>query len=123
MGLFYHKIIYTSDLLKKVNMFDCKPVSSPLATGEKLSAFEGTPLGPNDSTKYRSVVGALQYLTRTKPDIAFLVNKVCQFLHAPTTVHWAAVNRILRYLKLDTRIGLKISKSRSMLISAFSDSD
>jgi hypothetical protein len=123
MGLFYHKIIYTSDLLKKVNMFDCKPVSSPLATGEKLSAFEGTPLGPNDSTKYRSVVGALQYLTRTKPDIAFPVNKVCQFLHAPTTVHWAAVNRILRYLKLDTRIGLKISKSRSMLISAFSDSD
>jgi histone deacetylase 1/2 len=104
-------------------MSDCKPVSSPLATSEKLSAFEGTPLGPNDSTKYRSVVGALQYLTLTRPDIAFPVNKVCQFLHAPTTVHWAAVKRILRYLKLDTRIGLKISKSRSMLISAFSDSD
>jgi histone deacetylase 1/2 len=122
-GIILSQDKYASDLLKKVNMSDCKPVSSPLATSEKLSAFEGTPLGPNDSTKYRSVVGALQYLTLTRPDIAFPVNKVCQFLHAPTTVHWAAVKRILRYLKLDTRIGLKISKSRSMLISAFSDSD
>jgi histone deacetylase 1/2 len=122
-GIILSQDKYASDLLKKVNMSDCKPVSSPLATSEKLSAFEGTPLGPNDSTKCRSVVGALQYLTLTRPDIGFPVNKVCRFLHAPTTVHWAAVKRILRYLKLDTRIGLKISKSRSMLISVFSDSD
>jgi histone deacetylase 1/2 len=94
-GIILSQDKYAYDLLKKVNMSDCKPVSSPLATSKKLSAFEGTPLGPNDSTKYRSVVGALQYLTLTRPDIAFPVNKVCQFLHAPTTVHWAAVKRIL----------------------------
>lgn len=90
---------YASDLLKRVNMSDCKPVATPLSTSEKLSAFEGTPLGVNDATRYQSIVGALQYLTLTRPDIAFSVNKVCQFLHAPTTVHWAAVKRILRYLK------------------------
>jgi hypothetical protein len=82
---------YASDLLKRVNMADCKPVSTPLSTSEKMSLYEGSLLGPDDTTRYRSIVGALQYLTLTRPDIAFSVNKVSQFLHAPTTVHWAAV--------------------------------
>jgi histone deacetylase 1/2 len=70
-----------------------------LSTSEKLSLHEGTDLGPKDATNYRSVVGAPQYLILTRPDISFAVNKVCQFLHAPTMVHWAAVKPILRYLK------------------------
>jgi histone deacetylase 1/2 len=114
---------YASDLLKRVGMFDCKPVAAPLNTSEKLSLYEGSPLGPKDATHYRSVVGALQYLTLTRPDISYSVNKVCQFLHAPTTVHWAAVKRILRYLKQCTSLGLKLSKSSSTLVSAFSDAD
>jgi hypothetical protein len=52
-----------------------------------------------------------------------VVNKVCQFLHAPTTVHWVAVKRILRYLKNSTRIGLKIAKCRSLLVSGFLEAD
>jgi hypothetical protein len=54
------------------------------------------------------MVGALQYLTLTRPDICFAVNKVCQFLHAPTTVHWSAVKRILRHIQGSLTIGLKI---------------
>jgi histone deacetylase 1/2 len=65
----------------------------------------------------------LQYLTLTRPDIAFSVNKVCQFLHAPTTVHWAAVKRILRYIKQCVQLGLKIQRSDSTLVSAFLDAD
>lgn len=114
---------YATDLLKKVNMAECKPVTTPMASSEKLSLYEGTPLGPRDATNYRSVVGALQYLTLTRPDIAFAVNKVCQFLHSPTTVHWEAVKRILRYIKYCTRLGLRIHKSQSTLVSAFSDAD
>jgi hypothetical protein len=94
-----------------------------MSTSEKLSLFEGTPLGQHDSTQYRSVVGALQYLTLTKPNISFAVNKVCQFLHTPTMVHWAAVKRILRYLKSCTRIGLKIGRCHSLLITGFSDAN
>lgn len=96
-GLILSQENYASDLLKKAGMSDCKPVATPLSTTEKLSLHEGTALGENDSTKYRSIVGALQYLTLTRPDIAFPVNKVCQFLHSPTTIHWTAVKRILRY--------------------------
>ena len=114
---------YASDLLKRVGMADCKPVSTPLSTSEKLSLHEGTLLGENDTTKYRSIVGALQYLTLTRPDISFAVNKVCQFLHASTTVHWEAVKRILRYVKQCTGLGLRIHRSVSTLISAFSDAD
>jgi hypothetical protein len=75
-------------------MSNCKPVATPLSTSKKLSLHEGTPLGTSDATNYRSVVGALQYLTLTQPNIAFPVNKVCQFLHAPTTIHWVAIKRI-----------------------------
>jgi histone deacetylase 1/2 len=114
---------YATDLLKKVGMTDCKAVSTPLSTSEKLSLHEGSLLGPEDATKYRSIVGVLQYLTLTRPDIAFSVNKVCQFLHAPTTVHWAAVKRILRYIKQNTQLGLNIHRSMSTLVSAFSDAD
>jgi histone deacetylase 1/2 len=122
-GIILSQDRYASDLLTKVNMAACKPACTPLSTSEKLSAYEGTTLGPNDAENYRSVVGALQYLTLTRPDISFAVNKVCQFLHAPTDIHWMAVKRILRYVKQDTKIGLKITKCNSMLISGFSDSD
>lgn len=122
-GIVLSQSKYASDVLKRVGMGDCKPVSTPMATSEKLSLHEGDLLGPNDATQYRSTVGALQYLTLTRPDISFSVNKVCQYLHAPTTVHWAAVKRILRYLKQTSQLGLKIGKSTLLLVSGFSDSD
>lgn len=65
-----------TDLLKRVNMITCTAVSTLKSTSEKLSSLEGNSLGLEDSTKYRSIVGALQYLTLTRPDISFSVNKV-----------------------------------------------
>lgn len=88
-----------------------------------MSAYDGEVLGTCDATNYRSIVGALQYLTLTRPDISFAVNKVYQFLHKPTTLHWTVVKRILRYLRFTVGIGLKIQRSLSMLVSAFSDAD
>ena len=69
---------YVTDLLKRVNMSSCNSVNTPLPVSEKLSVTSGHLLGPKDSTRYRSIVGALQYLTLTRPDISFSVNKVCQ---------------------------------------------
>jgi hypothetical protein len=122
-GIILSQDKYARDLLKRAGMAACKPVSTPLATGEKLVAHIGTPFGSNDATHYRSIVGALQYLTLTHPDIYFVVNKVCQFLHAPIDIHWGVVKRILRYLKGCTRIGLKIAKNSSLQVSAFADAD
>ena len=69
---------YISDLLKKTNMHEAKPVSSPMSSSMVLSKFGGTAL--LDPTTYRSVVGSLQYLSLTRPDLAFAVNKVCQYM-------------------------------------------
>lgn len=122
-GILLSQEKYATYVIRKVGMNDCKPVTTPLSTSEKLSVNEGSLLGPNDATQHRSVVGALQYLTLTRPDISFPVNKVCQFLHSPTTEHWATVKMILRYLKHTVKLGLKICKSSSLLVSGFSYAD
>ncbi|CAJ2662178.1 unnamed protein product [Trifolium pratense] len=51
-----------------------------------------------DPALFRSIVGALHYVTLTIPEIAYYINKVCQFLSNPLEEHWKAVKRILRYL-------------------------
>ena len=66
---------YVADLLEKMEMMDCKPAQTPGAIGKTLSKYDGEPF--EDQTKYRSLVGALQYVTLTRPDIAFAVNKAC----------------------------------------------
>jgi histone deacetylase 1/2 len=122
-GIILSQEKYAKELIARVNMTGCKPVDTPLSTSEKLSLVDGELLSSDDSTRYRSIVGALQYITLTRPDISYSVNKVCQFLHAPTTIHWTSVKRILRYLQGTVSLGLRLSKSSSILVSAFSDAD
>jgi histone deacetylase 1/2 len=114
---------YALDLLHRVNMENCNPATTPLAVAETLSRNSGTLLNSDDSHRYRSVVGGLQYLTLTRPDISFAVNKVCQFLSQPTDVHYESVKRILRYVKGTLTTGLRIHKSSSAVISIFTDAD
>lgn len=68
-------------------------------------------------------MGDLQYLTLTRPDISYSVNKVCQYLHAPRTTYWTAVKRILRYRKSSEGLGFQITKSPSLLVTAYSNAD
>ncbi|KAM2637579.1 hypothetical protein EV1_022054 [Malus domestica] len=111
---------YILELLQKTNMADAKPISTPVPSGKRLSLYDGEPL--SDGSSFRSVVGALQYLLFTRPDIAYAVNQVCQFMHSPTTAHWAAVKRILRYLKGTHDHGL-LYKSSPLTLTAFADAD
>lgn len=98
-------------------------MNTPMASDEKLTLTDGVPLSAEDATAYRNIVGALQYLTLTHLDISFSVNKVCQFLHAPTMLHWSAVKRIIRYLQGTIGLGVMLRRSSSLLLSAFSDAD
>ena len=91
-----------------------------LSSSTKLSQFHGDPL--DDITAYRQIVGSLQYCVLNRPEIAFTVNQLCQFLHSPTTAHWSAVKRVLRYLKGTLHHGLYYGKG-SLQLHAFSDSD
>ncbi|KAB2606268.1 nuclear cap-binding protein subunit 1-like [Pyrus ussuriensis x Pyrus communis] len=73
-------------------------------------------------TEYRSIVGGLQYLTWTRPDLAFAVNQLCQFMHAPREQHFQAAKRVLRFLKGSVSQGLWFTKGLVDL-TAYSDAD
>ncbi|XP_026378312.1 uncharacterized protein LOC113272728 [Papaver somniferum] len=101
-------------------MTGAKACSSPASATVKLSKSDGTLLP--DPSEYRSIVGALQYLTWTRPDICYAVNQVCQFMQNPTTTHFEAFKRILRYIKGTIEYGIKFTKGSSFLLG-FSDTD
>jgi histone deacetylase 1/2 len=108
---------------KGFSWFPQYPTSTLLIPLDKLTGDTGSPLGIEDSFRYHSIVGGLQYSTLTCLDISFVVNKVCRFLAQPTKVHCKAVKRIMRYTKgmLDTE--LIIQKSPSVGISIFTNAD
>ncbi|KAL5821817.1 hypothetical protein ACOSQ3_023699 [Xanthoceras sorbifolium] len=77
IGLHLSQHKYIGDLLQRTGMLIVKPFPSPMvtATGHSLSAYKGCLL--SNATEYRSVVGALQYATITRPDISYSLNRVC----------------------------------------------
>jgi hypothetical protein len=78
---------YVDDILKRIGMAKCTPVDTLLCSSEKLTDVASDTLSTEDASNFSSVVGALQYLTLTRPDLSYSVNKVCQYLHAPTSAH------------------------------------
>jgi hypothetical protein len=79
-GMFLSQRQYSQDILERAGMSACKPCSTPVDLHSKLSA-DGPPVA--DATQYRSLAGALQYLTFTRPDIAFAVQQICLYMHDP----------------------------------------
>jgi hypothetical protein len=103
-GLFLHQRQYAQDILERVGMSDCRPCSTPVDTQAKVSSDSGTPV--SDPIAYHSLVGTLQYLTFTRPDISYAVQQVCLHMHDPREPHLTAAKRILRYLQGTLDYGL-----------------
>ncbi|CAN6708560.1 unnamed protein product [Malus baccata var. baccata] len=119
-GLFVSQSKYIKDLLNKVDLQDSKPCPTLCLPYHKLLKDDGDPY--HSPEQYRSIVGALQYVNFTRPDIAFSVNQCCQFMHSPMTSHVVAVNRILRYLSGTLDYGLHF-KPGQLHLQAYSDAD
>jgi len=115
------EVIPMKNGLHKTDMKDAKPVTSPMSSSSTLSAFTGDPM--EDPSLYRSTVGSLQYLSHTRLDLVFAVNRACQFIHQPPKLHWEAVKRMLRYLKHTITHGLLLQKTHSTSLQAFSNVD
>ncbi|KAJ3704083.1 hypothetical protein LUZ61_007788 [Rhynchospora tenuis] len=120
-GLFLNQTKYIENILTKTKMMEAKPCTTPMATFITLSANDSSPF--EDPHLYRSVVGALQYATLTRPEISFAVNKCSQFMHTPTQNHWVAVKRVLRYLRGTLKHGIMIHSHSSSTLHAYSDAD
>ena len=120
-GLHPSQSKYAKDLLQKTNMAEAKPCSTPMCLNNKLSLTDSEPFA--HPALYRSTIGALQYMTLTRSDLAFLVNKLSQFLKAPTISHWNACKRILRYIKGTLSYGLTFKSSQLLNLEGYCDVD
>jgi hypothetical protein len=120
-GLFLHQRQYAIDILERAGMYDCKPCSTPVDTQAKLSEDDGPPVA--DATSYRSLTSALQYLTFSRPDIAYAVQKVCLHMHTPREPHLTALKRILRYLRSSLDYGLLLRPSPTSELVVYTDAD
>ena len=108
------------DLLSKTGKLGVKPCSSPMVPGVHLIREDET---FEDPERYRRLVGKLNYLIVTRPDITHSVSVVSQYMSAPTVDHWAAVEQILCYLKGALRHGILYSNHGHNRIECFSDAD
>lgn len=118
-GLHLMQRKYIIDLLAKTKMLDAKPVTTPMSPHPKLTLSMGSPL--QEPTEYRMVVGSLQYLAFTRPDIAFAVNKLSQYMHRRTELHWQAAKRVLRYLAGTSTHGIFLRANSPTSLHAFAD--
>jgi Reverse transcriptase (RNA-dependent DNA polymerase) len=112
---------YVLDLLSETGMLDCKPVDTPFVQNLKLGMFPDQV--PANKEQYQRLVGKLIYLFHTKPDIAYAVSSVSQFMHAPSEQHMEAVFRILRYLKGAPGRGIYFKNNGHLRVEGYTDSD
>ncbi|KAA3471001.1 Retrovirus-related Pol polyprotein from transposon TNT 1-94 [Gossypium australe] len=119
-GIFLNQKQYVLDLLKKAFMDKSTSCPTPMVSTCRLSAYERSLV--EDESLFRSIVGALQYVVIVRPDIAFSINKVCQFMHRPLDSHLKAVKRILRYLQGTIDHGLHFSCASKLVLEGYSDS-
>ncbi|XP_019435861.1 PREDICTED: uncharacterized protein LOC109342305 [Lupinus angustifolius] len=102
-------------------MAACKSSATPVDTKQKLSTSSDTPY--ENPSLYRSLAGALQYLTFTRPDISYAVQQVCLHMHNPSTTHMLALKRILRYVQGTIHFGLHLSPSPITKLVSYTDAD
>ncbi|WVZ52605.1 hypothetical protein U9M48_003649 [Paspalum notatum var. saurae] len=120
-GTFVHQAKYTRDILKKFDMGDSKPMTTPMSTNTALDADEDGEAV--DQKEFRGMIGSLLYLSATRPDIQFAVCLCARYQASPRTCHRQAVKRIFRYLKFTPELGLWYFSGSSLFLRGFSDAN
>jgi hypothetical protein len=119
-GIYLSQRKYILDLLSEVGMLGCRPALTPIEQNHRLTSESGQPV---DRAQYQRLVGRLIYLSHTRPDIAFAVSVVSQFMHDPKTHHMDAVVRIIRYLKGNPGRGLLYKSNGNLRVECYTDAD
>ena len=117
-GIFLSQEKYATELLERAHMLNCNPCKTPVDTEKKLGP-NGTPVA--DPTLYRSLAGALQYLTFTRPDLSYVVQQVYLYMHDPREPHFSALKHILWYVRGTLDYGLQLHVSTDDQLTAYTD--
>ncbi|GJR27508.1 ribonuclease H-like domain-containing protein [Tanacetum coccineum] len=119
-GMFLSQRKYALEILERAGMLNCQSCRTPMDTESKLGAD-----GPlvSDPSLYRSIAGALQYLTFTRPDLSYAVQHICLFMHDPREPHQTALKRILRYVRSTLDYGLQLFSASPLSLIGYSDVD
>ena len=112
---------YVTDLLRETGKIGCKPVSTPIDPNHKLGEAKEEPVV--DKRMYQRLVGRLIYLAHSRPDIAYSVSVISQFMHDPRESHLQAVYRVLHYLKGNPGKGILFKKNDNLTLEAYTDAD
>jgi hypothetical protein len=119
-GYYLSQHKYLQDLIARSGLSDTRTATTPMELNLQLRPNDGTPLA--DPSRYRHIVGSLVYLTITRPDIAHAIHILSQFVSAPSSVHYAHLLRVLRYLRGTASQRLFYAKSSPLQLHAYSDS-
>nr|GEV87091.1 copia protein [Tanacetum cinerariifolium] len=120
-GIFINESNYVLEILKKYGMESCDPVGTPMEIKDKLDLYQNGTLV--DATKYRSMIGALMYLTSSRPDIVHATCLCARYQAKPTEKHLKEVKRIFRYLWETVNTCLWYTKDSGFELTGFSDAD
>ncbi|XP_035838140.1 uncharacterized mitochondrial protein AtMg00810-like [Helianthus annuus] len=120
-GIFICQKKYILDLLAETGMIECRPADTPMVVNHGLHMEDGAELA--DKERYQRMVGKLIYLSHSRPDIAYAVGVVSQFMHQPQASHMEAVLRIIRYLKRTIGHGIRFKSNGHLEIQAYIDAD
>ncbi|XP_019052229.1 PREDICTED: uncharacterized protein LOC109114322 [Nelumbo nucifera] len=120
-GIFLSQRKYTLDILHDCGLTNAKPIAFPIEQNSRFDDTQGELLV--DATRYRRLLGRLQYLTVTRLDILYVVNTLSQFSSKPTNVHWDAALHILRYIKATPGHGIFFRSTSSLQLHIYCDSD
>jgi hypothetical protein len=120
-GTFVYQAKYTKDLMKKFNIVELRPVSTPMSMATLSDPNENGETA--DQREYSSMIGSLLYLTKTRPDIQFTVCLCARFQASLRSSHRTTVQRIFSYLKHTLEFRIWCFASSSLDLVGFSDAD
>ena len=120
-GIFISQRKYVLDLLAETGMLECKPADTQIIQNHGLQLIKGAI--STDRGRYQRLVGKLIYLSHTRPDIAYAVGVLSQFMHGPQEEHWEAALRVVRYLKGTVGHGVLFQKNGHLDIHGYTDAD
>ena len=120
-GIFISQHKYVIDLLRETGMMASKPVTTPIEQDHKLSEALGEK--KVDRKMYQRLVGRLIYLAHTRPNIAYSVSVISQFMHDPREIHLQAAYQVLHYLKAHSRKGILFKKTSNIALAIYTNVD